>query len=234
MSKIYQGGADKLVGTLTIIGDPDFITQDEGFGLHAHSSLYVRNSVNTHRDPVILINFLTPPDIDTETGLLATHSGDSQTHGNSISIFSGYYRVLIISSTISDNVFRQELSLVRVEVQEEQELKQTESTQEIDIKKKAPDPKIENASQQFLKNYNYNKIAQTKGSEFTVADDNKNSSSSAPIITVDNGIIKVDHQTKKYRDPNYPEEHFVANEGGTFIDLGNPWFYENPHRDDLK
>ena len=185
MSKIYQGGADKLVGTLTIIGDPDFITQDEGFGLHAHSSLYVRNSVNTHRDPVILINFLTPPDINTETGLLETHSGDKFVEGNSISIFSGYYRVLIISSTISDNVFRQELSLVRVEVQEEQELKPSESTQEIDIKKKAPDPKVENANEQFHKNYKKNKIDRwrKRGNDFTVDDDNKKSSSWNPSGT---------------------------------------------------
>ena len=32
------------------------------------------------------------------------------------------------------------------------------------------------------------------------------------------------------RNPNYPEEHFVADKGGTFTDLGNPFDYRNPHR----
>jgi len=164
MSKIYQGGADKLVGTLTIIGDPDFITQDEGFGLHAHSSLYVRNSVNTHRDPVILINFLTPPDINTETGLLETHSGGPYS-GNTISIFSGYYRVLLINSTIEDNLFKQVLQLIRVEVQEEQINAEVESTVDKDQNKVAA-----------TKNTNYNFHNRNAGTAYTVIDDDAKTS----------------------------------------------------------
>jgi hypothetical protein len=131
MSRIYQGGADKLTGQLTIIGDPDFITQQEGFGLSKHSSLYVNHSVNTHRDPIIHIRFMTPPDINTDTGLLETHSGEySSGTGNTISVFSGYYRVLLINSTIDNNVFKQVLQLIRVEVQEEPEEIEKESTKE--------------------------------------------------------------------------------------------------------
>ena len=41
-------------------------------------------------------------------------------------------------------------------------------------------------------------------------------------------VIKSDAQ--KLIDYNYPEEHFVADKGGTFTDLGNPFDYRNPHR----
>lgn len=142
MSRIYQGGADQLTAQLTIVGDPDFITQQEGFGISKHSSLYVNNSVNTHKDPIIKLNFFTPPDINTQTGLLETHSGlgdavygkhDNLIAGNTISVFSGYYRVLTIETSIEDNIFRQVLDIIRVEVQEEPTEEEKESTLDADI-----------------------------------------------------------------------------------------------------
>lgn len=141
MSRIYQGGADKLTGQLTIVGDPDFITQQEGFGLSKHSSLYVNNSVNTHKDPIIKLNFLTPPDINTQTGLLETHSDGDAVYGphenliagNTISVFSGYYRVTLIETSVEDNIFRQVLDIIRVEVQEEPTEEEKESTLDADI-----------------------------------------------------------------------------------------------------
>ena len=132
MSRIYQDGVDKLKGTLKIIGDPEFITQDEGFGLGSHSTLFINGSINTHKDPIVLINFMTPPDIDTNTGLLDTHSGDARGGGNSISIFSGYYRVMTVTTSIQNNLFTQELDLIRVEVQEEVDIINEESTIEKD------------------------------------------------------------------------------------------------------
>jgi len=45
-------------------------------------------------------------------------------------------------------------------------------------------------------------------------------------------MIKSDAQ--KIRDYNFPEVHTTATRGGTFTDLGNPMFYGNPHRSDLK
>ena len=114
MSRIYQGGADKLVAELRIMGDPAFITQDEGFGLSAHTSHFSQNgSVNTHKDPIILINFLTPPDISEKTGLMKWQDDRYDGLGNTTSVFSGYYKVMTIRTEISQNVFEQILTLVR-------------------------------------------------------------------------------------------------------------------------
>lgn len=165
MSRIYQGGADKLIGTLTIIGDPDFITQQEGFGISKHSSLWINHSVNTHKDPIVHLKFLTPPDINTETGLLETHSGGPYS-GNTISIFSGYYRVLLINSTIEDNLFKQVLQLIRVEVQEEQIDAEVESTVDKDQNKVAA----------TTKNTNYNFHNRNAGTAYTVIDDDAKTS----------------------------------------------------------
>ena len=132
MSQIYSKGVDAMTGKITIVGDPDWITQDEGFGLSVNNSLYVNGSVNTHRDPTIQINFKTPPDIDTETGLMATHSGDTE-YGNSISLFSGYYKITLIKTTIENNTFKQELEIIRVTNQEIEKEPEGESTIHADI-----------------------------------------------------------------------------------------------------
>ena len=129
MSSIYSKGVDTMVGTLTIVGDPDFITQDEGFGLSANNSLYINGSINTHRDATIHLKFMTPPDINTETGLLETHSGDDTNfYGNSISSFSGFYKVMLITTTIESNTFKQELQIQRIPNQEPLKPEEVETT----------------------------------------------------------------------------------------------------------
>ena len=121
MSRIYQRGADRIQGELSIMGDPAFIVQDEGFGLQAHTSHYSQNgSVNTHKDPIILLNFYTPPDIEgnpnsPNAGTIRWTDNDG---GNSTSVFSGYYKVLTITTEITGNEFTQTLLLARIADQE--------------------------------------------------------------------------------------------------------------------
>lgn len=129
MSKIYSKGVDTMTGELTIVGDPDFITQDEGFGLSANNSLYINGSINTHKDATIHLTFMTPPDINTDTGLMETHSGDKDNnYGNSISTFSGFYRVMLITTTIVENQFKQVLEIQRIKNQEPLKPPQEEAT----------------------------------------------------------------------------------------------------------
>ena len=63
MSKIYEGGADLLSAELEIMGDPQFIIQEEAFGRDALLVALFNGSVSTHRDPIIQINIYTPSDI---------------------------------------------------------------------------------------------------------------------------------------------------------------------------
>ena len=123
MSRIYHRGADKLVGELQIVGDPQWITQDEGFGLQAHASHFSQNgSVNTHSDPIVLLNFLTPVDIEgnensPNAGTMRWNDPSGST-GNTTSVFSGFYKVLTISTNISGNEFTQNLTMARIQQQE--------------------------------------------------------------------------------------------------------------------
>lgn len=123
MSRIYQRGTDKMVAEMTIMGDPSFITQDEGFSGQAHASHYSTNgSINTHKDPIVLVNFLTPPDIEgnpqsPHAGTI-TYNDPAGSHGNTTSVFSGFYKILTIGTQISGNEFTQNLTMARIQQQE--------------------------------------------------------------------------------------------------------------------
>lgn len=123
MSRIYQRGTDKMVAEMTIMGDPSFITQDEGFSGQSHASHYSTNgSINTHKDPIVLVNFLTPPDIEgnpqsPNAGTITYHD-PAGSHGNTTSVFSGFYKILTIGTQISGNEFTQNLTMARIQQQE--------------------------------------------------------------------------------------------------------------------
>ena len=127
MTRIYNTGADRLAGELTIIGDPDFIVQDEGFNLEAFANHYSPNgSISTHKQPIILINFLTPIDINSKTGTIfnpndLASEGPAGRYGTqkpSTSVFSGFYKIMNITSAFEGGTFQQVLRLVRVQNQE--------------------------------------------------------------------------------------------------------------------
>ena len=116
MSKIYEGGADLLSAELEIIGDPQFIIQEEAFGRDAHASHFAPNgSVSTHRDPIIQVNIYTPSDID-EKGTIDPYSKGTEgpIANNGVSVFSGRYRVLTIETSFNGNEFTQRLNLVKI------------------------------------------------------------------------------------------------------------------------
>lgn len=107
MSSIYQQGADQLAVEMKIMGDPAFIVQDENFGNKAHSSHFTpTGSVSTHKDPIVEVFFKTPNDLP--------QPGVTDTSGNTTSVFSGRYRVLTITSSISSNEFTQELMMMKI------------------------------------------------------------------------------------------------------------------------
>ena len=131
MSKIYEGGADLLSAELEIMGDPQFIIQEEAFGRDAHASHFAPNgSVSTHRDPIIQINIYTPSDIQGDgtitptskkTGTRAVGPGGQYTEtyqyddvNDGVSVFSGRYRVLTIETSFNGNEFTQRLNLVKI------------------------------------------------------------------------------------------------------------------------
>ena len=131
MSKIYEGGADLLSAELEIMGDPQFIIQEEAFGRDAHASHFAPNgSVSTHRDPIIQINIYTPSDIASDgtitptskaTGTRAVGPAGQYTEtyqydvvNDGVSVFSGRYRVLTIETSFNGNEFTQRLNLVKI------------------------------------------------------------------------------------------------------------------------
>jgi len=123
MSRIYQRGTDKMVAEMQIMGDPTLITQDEGFGGRAHAGHFSYNgSINTHKDPIVLINFLTPPDIEgnpqsPHAGTI-TYNDPVGSSGNTTSVFSGFYKILTIQTNISGNEFTQNLTMARIPQQQ--------------------------------------------------------------------------------------------------------------------
>lgn len=111
-------GGDMVQVTLKIIGDPDFIKQDDVF--------YGRNNVGTDTrktpngslitdaaDLYVGLTFKTPVDYD-KFGLA---SPASQEDRYSSSLFSGIYRVITVKNHFSGGKFEQELNLIRYSMQ---------------------------------------------------------------------------------------------------------------------
>jgi len=114
-------GGDMLQAKLKIIGDPQYIKQDDIFyspiatatdstllptadpRLIANGSLHMDN-----REVYIRINYKSPSDIDESTGLMKFDNNFNQ------SVFSGMYRVLSVNNTFSGGQFIQTLETVRL------------------------------------------------------------------------------------------------------------------------
>lgn len=110
--------ADMLNVHMTIVGDPDFIKQDDFYFSNTYDSKgYValdsrtvtdNGSIITDRSEVfVTLDFKTPTDIDDETGLMAF---DTRYRASG---FTGIYRVLKVSSTFENGKFTQVLDLIR-------------------------------------------------------------------------------------------------------------------------
>ena len=97
---------DLVTLDMTIIGDPDFIKQDDLFAGAVTDAASLNNSVPMDTGEVyIQVNFNTPTDYDDETGL---------TKSQTKSKFSGIYRLLTIMNQFQQGKFTQKLNAVRI------------------------------------------------------------------------------------------------------------------------
>jgi hypothetical protein len=116
--------ADLLVVNLKILGDPDFIKQDDVFYRPVLPEELPNIASKPSNDPRLLPNdsslvmdeggvyaqllFRTPTDIDENTGLMKFNPNYKH------SVFSGLYNVVQVTSTFSNGQFVQELVLTRL------------------------------------------------------------------------------------------------------------------------
>ena len=115
---IYQNAkADMLTLTLTIVGDPDFIKQDEvyigaknkNYDKETSQSKLTDGSIVYDRQEVYArVAFKTPTDIDEKTGLIR---GDGKYVDTS---FTGLYRVMTVVNKFRQGKFTQEVDLIRI------------------------------------------------------------------------------------------------------------------------
>jgi len=97
---------DLVMLDMTIIGDPDFIKQDDIFSgvISAESQLNGSMPMDTG-EVYITVDFLTPADFSDDTGLPV---------GQTRSKFSGIYRVLTVNNSFQSGKFTQKLNAVRI------------------------------------------------------------------------------------------------------------------------
>lgn len=112
-SLFSKAQADMVRIDLTIIGDPDFIKQDDIFVVDSSLNSNLNGSIATDVGEVyIRLTFATGTDYDVNTGLLRTSaSGDYNPTQN---VFSGLYKVLVVANTFVDGRFEQTLECVRL------------------------------------------------------------------------------------------------------------------------
>jgi hypothetical protein len=120
-SLMTSSQADMLGVKLRIIGDPDYIKQDDVF---YQGQATIGTATTTAIDPRLLPNggslvmddggvyvqilFKVPRDIDDETGFMKYDAGQKN------SVFSGLYQVISVTSNFSQGKFIQDLDLVRL------------------------------------------------------------------------------------------------------------------------
>jgi hypothetical protein len=117
MEKLHDNRGDMITLDFTIVGDPDWISQDYflihpsqvGFGNYTGPN----GSINYNNPVYFNFYFATPNnDYDDTSGLFEKSSTYSQ--------FSGIYRVVMVTSNFSHGKFTQKLSNFRVRNQQEQ------------------------------------------------------------------------------------------------------------------
>jgi hypothetical protein len=122
-SSLYTtAGGDMLQAKLKIIGDPQYIKQDEVFyppsmttileqvdGTGNEPRLIANGSLNMDQGEVyVQVTVKSPSDLDESTGMMKFDSK------HSTSLFSGMYRILTVESTFSGGKFEQTLDVVRL------------------------------------------------------------------------------------------------------------------------
>jgi peptidoglycan LD-endopeptidase CwlK len=121
-SLMTSSQADMIGVKMRIIGDPDYIKQDDVF--YQGNQKTEQNSLGTEIDSRLLpgngslvmddggvyvqVLFKIPRDIDDQTGFMKFDSGQRN------SVFSGLYNVITVTSTFSQGAFTQELDMTRL------------------------------------------------------------------------------------------------------------------------
>ena len=116
-SNLYQNAkADMLNVSLDIVGDPDFIKQDDVF-VNPGQPDYLSNTAGPYisragsltmdkGELYALVKWRTPTDIEPETGLIRSGAYSEST-------FSGMYRILAVKNTFRQGQFKQTVDLIR-------------------------------------------------------------------------------------------------------------------------
>ena len=117
-SLMTLSAADMLNVQLTIIGDPQFIKQDDIYYTPAQSvgpddpRLTPNGSLRTDYSEIyVSLLFKTPIDIDEDTGMMKFNNNYRT------SVFSGLFRVLTVESSFKTGQFTQVLNLIRLPYQ---------------------------------------------------------------------------------------------------------------------
>ena len=113
MEKLYDNGGDMFKLDITIVGDPDWISQDVPlYGPLIGTDIFAGNSVNYLKPAYFNFYFATPnSDYDDTTGLF----NGSQTYSQ----FSGIFQVSMVTSSFSGGKFTQKLKNYRVRNQKD-------------------------------------------------------------------------------------------------------------------
>lgn len=120
-SIMSSGSADMIHIKLNIIGDPDYIKQDDIFyGPDTSTAITVSSEIDQRLLPdggslrmddggvYVQVLFKVPRDIDDQTGFMKYEAGQRN------SVFSGLYMVVTVNSTFTKGQFTQSLELVRL------------------------------------------------------------------------------------------------------------------------
>jgi len=113
-SMYTSAGGDMLQCKLHILGDPEFIKQDDLFinPIQAGTGKYAGSTGSLNMDSGEIycwINFRSPSDFNADTGLYDLDSKNKYT----VSEFSGYYRIISVESEFRSGKFTQNLELIR-------------------------------------------------------------------------------------------------------------------------
>jgi len=144
-----MAGADQLLVNLKIIGDPAYIKQDDiFFSPRAFNSIVepdpgkdtrvtTNGSIRTDSGEVhVQLLFTTPRDVNESTGFMQFDE-DKQ-----VSVFSGLYRVLKVTSSFRQGAFTQNLVLVRLTRQSSYDYTEPVTTPTPTNERLAVDPSI--------------------------------------------------------------------------------------------
>lgn len=119
-SLLSSSRGDMITVKLKIIGDPEFIKQDDLYTNPSNNpTVDVNELVDTKTNSLIFdakeifarLIFFTPWDLDLETGLYPLVDS---ANAKNISVFSGLYKVILVENSFEKGQFTQNLELVRL------------------------------------------------------------------------------------------------------------------------